>query len=45
MYVDYFMYVVSSMSFGRDDPDMKLVHQQMKNYLKLEEEAMEYRVR
>lgn len=36
---------VSSMSFGREDPAMKLVHQEMKEYLKLEEEAMEERIR
>lgn len=37
--------VVSSMSFGREDPDMRLVHQQMKSYLKSEEAAMEERIR
>lgn len=41
----YFYSVVSSMTFGREDPDMKLVHQQMKSYLKFEEEAMEERIR
>lgn len=38
-------YLVSSMSFGREDPEMKLVHDQMKTYLKSEEEAMEDRIR
>ena len=33
------------MSFGHEDPDMKLIHEQMKRYLKLEEEAMERRIR
>ncbi len=37
--------LVSSMSFGHEDLDMKIVHEQMKNYLKFEEEAMESRIR
>ena len=46
-YMMYFVLIwaVSSMSFGREDPEMKLVHLQMKKYLKLEEEAMEERIR
>ena len=33
------------MSFGRDDPVMKLAHSQMKSYLNREQEAMEERIR
>ena len=33
------------MSFGREDPEMKRVHQQMKDYLTQEEEAVEDRIR
>lgn len=44
-YSSNYLFLVSSMSFGREDPDMKIVHQQMKQYLKLEEEAMEERIR
>ena len=33
------------MSFGRDDPVMKLAHSQMKNFLNRELESMEERVR
>ena len=33
------------MSFGHEDPDLKLVHEHMKGYLKVEEEAMERRIR
>ena len=33
------------MSFGRDDPVMKLAHSQMKSYLNKEQEAMEERVK
>ncbi len=36
---------VSSMSFGREDPGMNQLHQQMKSYLTQEEEAMEHRIR
>ena len=37
-------HTVSSMSFGREDPVMKLVHAQMKSFLNLEQEAMENRI-
>ncbi|XP_064400658.1 uncharacterized protein LOC135346837 [Halichondria panicea] len=36
---------VSSMSFGREDPVMKTLHEQMKSYLNKEQQAMEERIR
>lgn len=36
---------VSSMSFGREDPVMKVAHSRMKSYLNKEQEEMEERVR
>ncbi len=37
--------VVSSMTFGREDPVMKTLHEQMKSYLNKEQQAMEERIR
>ena len=36
---------VSSMTFGREDPVMKALHEQMKSYLNREQQAMEERVK
>jgi len=36
---------VSSMTFGREDPVMKLVHAQMKSFLNHEQEVMEEKIR
>lgn len=36
---------VSSMTFGREDPVMKALHEQMKSYLNKEQQAMEERVK
>ena len=33
------------MTFGREDPVMKLVHAQMKSFLNHEQEAMEDKIR
>ena len=44
LFLSFFL-IVSSMSYGHEDPVLKLVHSRMKLFLSQEEELMEQRIR